>query len=81
MSHSEYTEHVRVNVASRTHESEFRKSVEKPQKAADILLNLDFDPAKPILEPLYSGTNRGKRKDPLCMLRSLILMALSRYSG
>ncbi len=81
MSHSEYIEHVRVNVASRTHELEFLKSVEKLKKAADILLNLDFDPAKPILEPLYSGAKRGKRKDPLCMLRSLILMALSKYSG
>ncbi|MCP4610412.1 MAG: hypothetical protein GY845_17005 [Planctomycetes bacterium] len=81
MSHSEYIEHVRESVVSRSGENEFLKSVAKHQREADILLNLNLDPALPILKSLYSSLNRSKPRNPLCMLRSLILMALLKFSG
>ncbi len=81
MSHSEYIEHVRESVVSRSGENEFLKSVKKHQREADILLNLNLDPALTILKSLYSSLKRSKPRNPICMFRSLILMALLKFSG
>ncbi len=48
--HSGYIEHVTASVASRSGEKEFLKSVEKYKREVDILLNLNMDPAIPILK-------------------------------
>jgi hypothetical protein len=47
-----------------------------------ILMGLDLDPARDILEPLYSKNPRGRQPyDPIIMLRALLLMVLLRYKS
>jgi len=59
-----------------------RRLSEQLAEAALILIGLDLEPARTILEPLYSPNPRGRKPyDPVCMLRALILMLLLRYKS
>ncbi len=78
MLHSEYREHVLRQIAARSHDNEFLKSLKEHEKAADIMWDLNLDPVLPVLESLYCPTKRRKPRDPDCMLRSLIVMAAHR---
>jgi hypothetical protein len=50
-------------------------------EAALILMSLDLEPARPILESLYSKDTRGQKPyDPVRMLRALLLMVLLKYT-
>ena len=51
------------------------------EKEIRILEDLDLDPAIPILIPLYSPGKLKDARDPLSMLRSLILMTLLRIKS
>jgi hypothetical protein len=50
--------------------------MEKQKDICTIIINLDLEPAGPILESLYCPIKRKEPRDPLAMLRSLILMTL-----
>ncbi len=51
-------------------------------EAALILIALDLEPARPILESLYSPDPRGQKPyDPVRMLRALLLMVLLKYTS
>lgn len=51
-------------------------------EAALILIGLDLEPARPILESLYSPDPRGQKPyDPVRMLRALLLMVLLKYTS
>ena len=51
-------------------------------EAALTLIVLDLEPARPILEPLYSPDPRGQKPyDPVRMLRALLLMVLLKYTS
>ena len=59
-----------------------RRLSENLLEAALILLSLDLESSRAILEPLYSPNPRGRKPyDPVCMLRALILMLLLRYAS
>jgi Transposase domain (DUF772)/Transposase DDE domain len=52
------------------------------REAALVLLRLNLDPARPLLQPLYAPGPRGRPPhDPLCMLRALVLMLLLQYKS
>ncbi|QTA81092.1 Uncharacterized protein dnl_34180 [Desulfonema limicola] len=77
--HSEYLAHLRKYISHFNETSEFRSTLENYQKEINILSSLNFDPVIQILEETYSPKNRGKkRREPVCMLRSLFLMTLIR---
>ncbi len=51
-------------------------------EATLILIGLDLEPARPILESLYSPDPRGQKPyDPVRMLRALLLMVLLQYTS
>jgi hypothetical protein len=51
-------------------------------EAALILIVLNLEPARPILESLYSTDPRGQKPyDPVRMLRALLLMVLLKYTS
>ena len=51
-------------------------------EAALILIGLDLEPARPILESLYSPDPRGQKPyDPVRMFRALFLMVLLKYTS
>ena len=51
-------------------------------EAALILIGLDLEPARSILEPLYSPDPRGQKPyEPVRMLRALLLMVLLKYTS
>ena len=51
-------------------------------EAALILIALDLEPARPILESLYSPDPRGQKPyDPVRMFRALLLMVLLKYTS
>ena len=62
-----------------------RKSRRLPHQwleVALILMGLDLEPARPIMEPLYSTDPRGQKPyDPVRMLRALLLMVLLKYTS
>jgi hypothetical protein len=41
-----------------------------------IITSLNTDPVIPWLSEFYAGTGQGSPRDPLCMMRSLLLMIL-----
>ena len=84
MTHDEYLGHLGRHFACRfvCHEDsgEFSKALENYRRELIILANLNLDPVIPVLGKIYSPTVRRPPKDPVCMLRSLILMTLRRES-
>ena len=51
-------------------------------EAALVLLRLDLDPARPLLQTLYAPGPRGRPPyDPVCMLRAFLLMRLLHYKS
>ena len=46
-----------------------------------IMENMNLDPASAILTPLYCPVKHGDFRDPICMLRSLILMTILKIKG
>ena len=51
-------------------------------EASLILIGLDLEPARSILEPLYSPDPRGQKPyEPVRMLRALLLMVLLKYTS
>ncbi len=79
MKHSEYIDHLRNYIDQFGEDSLFSKSLNDNQKEVYILVGLNFDTVIPILESIYSPKKRGKDpRDPVCMLRSMILMTLQK---
>ena len=77
MTHDEYHEHIQKHLAdSLLNDSELNTFMQKHKDICTIMINLDIEPAKPILESLYCPVKRKEPRDPLAMLRSLILMTL-----
>ena len=81
MVHSDYVEHVYGHIAKRFDDVEFMKSVVRDEEIIGIILNLNLDRAKEILETLYCPKPGNEPRDPLCMLRSLIVMTLKKITS
>jgi hypothetical protein len=79
--HQQYTENLYANLTRWLRRKSRRISPEWTQ-AALALMNLNLEPARDILESLYSDNPRGRPPyDPVCMLRSLLLMTLLKFTS
>jgi hypothetical protein len=77
----EYAENLCVNLTSWLKRKSRRISDEYVE-AALILMRIDLETVRPFLESLYSPNPRGRKPyDPVCMLRSLLLMMLLKYTS
>jgi hypothetical protein len=81
ISHQQHAENLCLNV-TRWLKRKSRRLKEQWLDAALTLMNLNLDPAKSILESLYSPDPRGQKPlEPVRMLRALILMMLLSYTS
>lgn len=77
----EYAENLCVNLTSWLKRKSRRISDEYVETAL-ILMRIDLETVRPLLESLYSPNARRREPyDPVCMLRSLLLMTLLRYDS
>ena len=76
--HQEYLEHIKKYVGSCLEDSEFLKNVQHDKETFTTMVNLNLDAALQILTPLYCPIIRAHYRDPLSMLRSLILMTIKK---
>jgi len=74
--HDEYLTHLRQHLVPRLTEPDITASVETYAYEVVTLINLSLDPEREALEALYCPTGQGDPKDPVCMLRSWLLMTL-----
>ena len=81
MQHSAYREHLKKHFVCLPQNSQFWESLRTHSKEFSIIANLNLDPAIELLESLYSPVKRAPPRDPVCMLRSLILMTLLKIQG
>lgn len=81
VSHEQYSQKLRSNL-TRWVKRRSRRLLSEWLEAALILIGLDLEPARPILESLYSSDPRGQKPyDPVRMLRALLLMVLLKYTS
>jgi hypothetical protein len=82
MTHVEYLEHVKKYLnGSLIHDNSINLYLQAHKDIYNIILNLNLDNALPILKPTYCPIERKKTRDPLNMLRSLILMTLLKIAS
>ena len=81
MLHEKYLDHLARHFNLRSDDIEFSIKQSFYEKAIDIMMNLNIDPAISILNSLYSPAKLEKAQDPTCMLRSLILMTVLRKTS
>ena len=74
--HDEYLTHLRQQVVPRLEDSDITASVETYAYEVVTLCELSLDPQREALQALYCPTGQGAPKDPVCMLRSWLLMTL-----
>jgi hypothetical protein len=81
MSHTQYSTHLSETL-QRWLRRQSRPLPQSWRDAALVLLRLNLDPARPLLQPLYAPGPRGRPPyDPLCMLRALLLLLLLHYKS
>jgi len=81
VSHQQYSENL-CNHLIRWLKRKSRRLLHEWLEAALILMSLNLEPARPILESLYSLDTRGQKPyEPVRMLRALLLMVLLRYTS
>lgn len=81
MSHTQYTTMLAEKL-QRWLRRQSRRLPETWRDAALVLLRLNLDPARSLLQPLYAPGPRGRPPyDPICMLRALLLMLLLHYKS
>ncbi|MBD3182759.1 hypothetical protein GF312_10735 [Candidatus Poribacteria bacterium] len=79
--HQQYVENICSNL-TRWLRRKSRKISQELKEAALILTKIHLDSVEPYLESLYSPNPRGRTPyNPVCMLRSLLLMTLLRYTS
>ena len=81
VSHRQYAKNLCSNL-TRWLRRKSRRLSQEWLEAALVLMQLDLEPARLILESLYSPEPRGcPPYNPVCMLRALLLMTLLRYTS
>ena len=81
ISHSQYSETL-CDHLTRWLKRKSRRLLHEWLEAALVLIGLNLDPARPILESLYSPDPRGQKPyEPVRMLRALLLMMLLKYTS
>jgi len=80
-SHQQYAEDLCSNL-TRWLRRKSRRLSQEWLEAALVLMGLNLEPARPILESLYSPDPRGQKPyEPVRMLRAMLLMILLRYTS
>ena len=79
--HSEYLNHLRQRVVPLLEEPAITAKLEVYAYEFVTLTDLNLDPQREALEALYCPTGQGAPKDPVCMLRTLLLMTLRHDTG
>lgn len=75
--HEAYRNDVLAACRSRAHVPDFAAQLERHEAEALVLWTLDLEPARPVLERCYADKPRGgERRDPIVMLRALLLALL-----
>ncbi len=81
MLHAEYLELLRSQLLLRFELNDFATFLRHNLKLLFMMISLNLDPVIQILQSIYSPVNRAPHRDPVCMLRSLILMACTKTRG
>ncbi|MCP4346956.1 MAG: hypothetical protein GY795_15690 [Desulfobacterales bacterium] len=81
MNHSEYVEYTEQQSEIFGDDPGFSGALKEFRKEFSIISGINLDPAAPVLTPLYCPVNYSAPRDPVCMLRSLLLMTLFRDYG
>lgn len=81
MTHSEYIEHIAKWFEFYKGDSDFFKVLETYPKEFFVITELNLDPVIPVLEKMYCPIKYSKPRDPVCMLRSLLLMTVLKVPG
>ena len=81
MLQDEYLKKVQDSFASYNQNSEFQNSLQARNELFIIMKELNLDAAVDILKPLYCPVKHGDFRDPVNMLRSLIVMTLLKIQG
>jgi hypothetical protein len=81
VSHQQYAQEL-CNSLIKWLKRKSRRLLNEWLEAALILIGLDLEPARPVLESLYSPDPRGQKPyEPVRMLRALLLMVLLKYTS
>lgn len=78
MLHHEYIDHLEKYIESRSDDFEISRGVDHFNKEIHIMKNMALDPTLTILNSLYSPAKLKSARDPVSILRSLILMTVLR---
>lgn len=81
MTHTEFQNHIRIYLTLNNDNTLFFKLLQIHKREFSIMANLNLDPVIDILNELYCPVKRNKPRDPVCMLRSMLLMCLLKISG
>lgn len=81
MTYEKYCENLDAYFGLWTEDDDFRRLSEIFQKEIEIISEINPDPAIPLLESLYCPKNYSEPWDPVCMLRSMLLMTLMKENG
>jgi hypothetical protein len=76
MSHDTYRAHLKTFLTEQAHAPLIQQACTAYARELIILANLDLTPAQAFLESHYCPTKRRPPRDPVCMLRTLLLMLL-----
>jgi hypothetical protein len=74
--HEEYLTHLRRQLVPRLKDPDITASMETYAYEVVTLIDRSLDSEREALEALYCPTGQGAPKDPICMLRSWLLMTL-----
>ena len=77
----EYLKKVQDSLAAYYQDNEFQTYLQAHKDICIIMENLNLDPAAATLKSFYSPVKHGDFRDPVNMLRSLIVMALLKIKG
>jgi hypothetical protein len=81
MLHSEYRENLIKFFTTHSEDRAFGSFLQEHKRELLIMASLNLDPAIKILERVYSPVHRRPARDPVCMLRFLLLMTLFKVAS
>lgn len=81
MLHSEYRDNLIKSLTTHSEDKTFCNFWQEHKKELLIMASLILDPAIKILQRVYSPVHRRPARDPVCMLRFLLLMTLFKVAS
>jgi hypothetical protein len=81
MTNADYLTFLKDHSAPLLNNSEYARFLQEHKKEFWSITTLNLDPAQDLLESLYCPVKRARRRDPLCLLRSLLLMTIMKIAS